>query len=610
MIRDYLGIKIDYSRDSLLTEQALSLLMGKGFYKKEYETSPQESYARAATCFSFGDTELAQRIYDYVSKQYFMFASPVLSNAQEIDWPKLKSFQEQSNWLANNITATSLPISCFITHIGDTKESLVQARTEAAWLSMMGGGVGLSVANRSPDEKSTGVMSHLRGYDADTLSYKQTATRRGSMAAYLAVDHPEIMSFISMRNPIGGDQNKKCYNINNAVNVTNAFMHKVISGEKYELVDPKHGGTGNFISARDVWEEILKTRYETGEPYINFIDNVNNNIPEQITNALYRVTSSNLCSEIALMTSKKRTAVCCLSSTNLEKADEWKDTSMIEDLITFLDNVLEYFIRLAPPELKRAVHSAKQERALGLGTMGFHAYLQSKNIAFESGGFNSASQMNYKLYDMIKTRAAARSIELGTERGEAPDCEGSGYRNSHMLAIAPNGSSSGLIGTSPSIEPWNANAFNAQGRSGSFLITNNYLKEILKGYDKDTEEVWKTIILNEGSVQHLEFLSDHERNVFKTATEINPLWIVEHASVRQPLVCQSQSLNIFVDNNITLQELSDIHLKGWEKGLKSFYYLRSKPSTRAHLGTSEDKPLNSIPVKSTVDFEECLSCEG
>lgn len=294
---DYLGITIDYSRDNLLNEQALAMLTRKGFYKKDNEESPQETLARASTCYSFGDYEFAQRIYNYVSQGYFTFASPVLSNAVDINWPTFEKseFEEAGEWLEDNVDPDGMPISCFLVNVPDTKEGLVESRKETAWLSMMGGGIGIGMQNRSPDEKSTGVMSHLRGYDADALSYKQGKTRRGSIAAYLNIDHPEIKSFLEMRDPVGGDQNKKCFNLNNAVNITDKFMHAMIKGENYELVDPKHGPTGKFLNAREIWELILKLRDETGEPYVNFIDNVNKQIPEWITKATYYVSQSNLC---------------------------------------------------------------------------------------------------------------------------------------------------------------------------------------------------------------------------------------------------------------------------------------------------------------------------
>ena len=611
-VEEYLGIVVDYSRDNNLPEQGKALLTGKGFYKKDYEKSPQQTFARAATCYSFGDYEFAQRIYDYASKGWFTFASPVLSNAVDITWPTFgkDEFEDASEWLEENVDPDGMPISCFLSYIPDTKEGLVEARSEAAWLSMMGGGVGIYASNRSPDEKSTGVMAHLRGYDADTLSYKQTASRRGSMAAYLDIDHPEIMNFMSMRNPVGGDQNKKCFNLNNAVVIDDKFMEAVIKGNEYELNDPKHGPTGRYLDAREVWETLMETRYETGEPYIMFKDNVNRQIPEWITRPLYHVSQSNLCSEITLMTSETRTAVCCLSSLNLERYDDWKDSRIVEDLTRLLDNVLEYFIKLAPSNLHRAVHSAKKERSIGIGTLGWHSYLQSKMIPFESGGVLSAVHYTHLMFRNIKNKAIEASKQLAEERGEPSDTRGSGMRNAHLLAIAPNASSSSMVNASPSCEPWNANAFNAQGRAGSFLIKNKYLEKVLEKYGQNTSETWKSIITNEGSIQHLDFLNDEEKAVFKTAAEIDPMWIVEQAAARQQYICQSQSLNIFVKNDITMEEMSDIHMKGWLNGVKTFYYCRSKPATRAALGTGGEKPLNSVPVKQKIEFEECLSCQG
>lgn len=365
----YLGIIIDYSRDALLSEQGMVYLTGDGFYKKEHETSPQQTFARASTCYSFGDLDFAQRIYNYVSRGWFMFASPIMSNAQDVKWPKFEKteFVKAASWLKKNVKPEGMPISCFLSYIPDTKEGLVETRKEAAWLSMMGGGVGLYASNRSPDSKSTGVMAHLKGYDADTLSYKQTASRRGSMAVYLDDNHPEIKNFISMRQPAGGNPNQKCFNLNNGVNISDKFMTAVINGEKYELVDPKHGPTGTFVDAREIWEEILTVRAETGEPYMNFIDTVNRTKPKWITKPTYHVSQSNLCTEISLMTSAKRTAVCCLSSVNVELEDEWRnDENFIPDLVRLLDNVIEYFIQLAPDVLWRAIRSAKKERAIGL----------------------------------------------------------------------------------------------------------------------------------------------------------------------------------------------------------------------------------------------------
>lgn len=613
-VQEYLGIIIDYSRDSLIPEQGMAMLTGKGFYKKDWEDSPQQGFARAATSYCFGDYDLAQRIYDAASFGWFTNASPVLSNAVEVNWPTfgINEFEQAGEWLEENVDPDGMPISCFLTFIPDTKEGLLIAADEAKQLSMVGGGVGTYAGMRSPDEKSTGVMSHAKVYDAITLAYRQTASRRGSMAMYLDVTHPEIKSFIEMRTPVGGDPNKKCFNLNNAVSIPDSFMEAVIRGEDYELIDPKHGPTGTFMSARAVWEELMQLRWETGEPYLFFVDTVNRSLPKQITNPLYKVVQSNLCSEITLMTNARRTAVCCLSSLNLEKYEEWKDTTLVADLIRYLDNVLEFFIRLAPTGLTRAVYSAQQERALGLGTLGWHSYLQSKGIPFESGGFNSAAQHTNIIYGAIKAKAEEASIQLARERGEAPDCIGSDYRNSHLLAIAPNASSSSLVNTSPSIEPWSSNAFNAQGRAGSFLIKNKYLEAVLEKYDMNTPEVWNDIMTKDGSVQHLTFLTDEERSVFKTAREINPMWIVEQAALRQPHICQSQSVNIFPPEDITLEEMSDIHMTAWKKGVKTLYYCRGKSKKKAKVGTGGDMPLNSVAVRQKIEYADggCLSCEG
>lgn len=611
-IREHLGIIIDTSKDKNIPEQGFSMLTRRGFYKKDHEISPQEGFARAATCYSFGDYEFAQRIYNYASNEWFTNASPVLSNAVEIEWPTFtaEQFEEAGEWLEENVTPDGMPISCFLTKVCDTKQSLVETRSETEWLSMMGGGVGVLFSNRSPDEKSTGVMAHAAGYDADTLAFKQKESRRGSIAVYLDIDHPEIVQFIQMRDPTGGDTNKKCFNLNNAVVITDKFMHAMIKGEQYELIDPKHGPTGRFLNAREVWEKILQMRFETGEPYIMWKDTVNRRIPEWILNPHYKVEQSNLCSEITLYTSDRRTAVCCLSSLNLEKYEEWKDTTIVEDLVRYLDNVLEYFIRLAPPELSKAVYSASEERSIGLGTLGWHSYLQSKMIPFESGGFNSAIQHTHLIYDKLRKKAIEASRQLAVERGEAPDCRGSGMRNAHLFAIAPNASSANIVGASPSIEPWKDNCFVADGRAGAFLIKNKYLKQVLAKYGKDDDVTWKSIERNDGSVQHLDFLSELERDVFKTAKEIDPLWIVEQAAARTPYICQSTSLNIFVTKDITKEKMSDIHVKAWAMGVPTMYYCRAEGSVSADVGTGGDKPLNALPVKKTIEYDECLACSA
>lgn len=617
----YLGIEIDYQRDHLLPEQGKVMLTKKGFYKKEHENSPQEGFARASTCYCFGDYDFAQRMYDYMSLHYFTNASPVLSNAQEINWAGAegilvdKSFKGYGDFLESNYEADGLPISCFLSLIPDTKEGLIASATETRCISMNGGGIGIFPSMRSPDEKSTGVMAHMRGYDADALSYKQTESRRGSIASYMDIDHPEILSFMDMRNPVGGDANTKCFNLNNGVNIPDSFMHKMFAGESYELIDPKHGATGRFLDAREVWDKLMDLRYETGEPFIQFIDTVNRNLPSQIRRPLYKVRQSNLCSEITLMTSEKRTAVCCLSSLNMEKYDEWKDTQLVADVIRYLDNVLEYFIRLAPDDLHRAVYSAKKERALGMGTLGWHSYLQSKSIAFESGGFDSNIHHTNMIYPRIKEQAENESKRLGKERGEPDDTYGSGYRNSHLIALAPNASTASLIGVSPSREPWAANAFVSKGRAGLFLIKNKWLEQLLRHYGEDTPKTWNDIIAKKGSVQHLTFLSDHEKMVFKTAMEIDQRWVIESASNSQPYICQSQSTNIFMKLGTTKQEMSNLHVQAWRDGVKTLYYCRAENKVEAKVSVDKpdevSQPLNKVNVKP-VSFEDssCLGCDG
>lgn len=611
----YLGIEIDYSRDKLIPEQGMAMLTGEGFYKKENEESPQETFARAATCYSFGDYAFAQRIYDYVSQQDFMYASPVCSNAVEVNWPEFQEeeFDKAGDWLQSNVTPDGMPISCFLSVIEDSKKGLTTTDAEAKELSMAGGGVGVLMAQRSPDRKSTGIMQHAAVYDAMVGAYRQHSTRRGSMAVYADITHPEVRQFMHMRDPTsGGVDGKKCFDLNNALNIPDSFMNAVIEGKSIELIDPKHGPTGRKEDARSLWESLMQVRKDTGEPYMLFIDTCNRNIPKQITNPRYRVRQSNLCSEITLYTSYKRTAVCCLSSLNLERYDEWKDSNIVADLIRFLDNVLEYFIRLAPPELSRAVYSAKKERALGLGFMGMHSYLMRKNIPYESGGFNSALQHINIIHKRCNDLAHKESIRLGSVRGVPDDLEGSGYRNSHLFAIAPNASSSSLLNVSPSGEPWAGLCFMAQGRAGSFLIKNKYFEACLEKYGKNTEEVWAKVLADDGGCQNLDFLSDHDKAVFKTLRFISPMWIIEHAAAKQPYICQSQSVNIFVPPDITLPEMTAIHMRAWQAGLKSLYYCRSAAKVKVKIGNGSDAPLNSIPVRKKIEIETegCRSCEG
>ena len=609
---NYLGINIDLDRDSFLPEQGYEMLTKDGFYKLPHESSPQQGYARAATAYCFGDYEFAQRMYDHMSLHRFTPASPVLSNAPEIKWPKSqahrpdKDFHFAADWLRNNVKPHGMPISCFLSMIPDTKEGLLSTSEETRCISMNGGGIGLKPELRAPDTKSTGVMAHMRGYDADALSYKQTESRRGSIATYLDIDHPEVMSFMTMREPIGGDANKKCFNLNNGVNIPDSFMQAMFKQERYELIDPKHGPTGRYLEATEVWDKLMELRYETGEPFINWTDTVNNAIPTWITNNNYYVSQSNLCTEITLMTNALRTAVCCLSSLNMDLYDEWKDSTLVEDIVRYLDNVLEFFIQLAPKELKRAIYSATQERALGMGTLGWHSYLQRKGIPFESGGFNSNVQLTNIIYASIRSKAIEASKQLAQERGEAPDCKGSGMRNSHLMAIAPNASTSSLINVSPGIEPWKANVFVSSGRTGTFIIKNPHLQKLLSTLGMDTDDVWLDINSQKGSVQHLDCLTEHDKSVFRTAKEIDQMFIIEVAGHRQKHICQAQSINIFVRSGTDKQWFSDLHVKAYIDKVKTLYYCRSEEKVTA--STEVKQPLNKVEVKTT--FDTCLGCDG
>lgn len=559
----YKGIEIDLSRDDLLTDYARDMVMD--FYAVDSEKSPQHVYARAAVAWSrfknVNDLALAQRLYDYVSKKWFMFASPVLSNAPD-----------------ENAKAKGLPISCFLTYVPDTVEGLISHSSELRWLSVMGGGVGGHWGDvRSVSDVAPGPIPFLHTVDADMTAYRQGKTRKGSYAAYLDIEHPDVLEFIGLRVPTG-DNNRKCFNLHNAVNLSDSFMEAVKEGKEYELIDPKRGNTGEWADARTVWQKLLETRFRTGEPYLNFIDTANRALPQALKDRGLKIHGSNLCNEIHLPTSEERTAVCCLSSVNLEYYDDWSDTTMIADLITMLDNVLQYFVDNCPDSLSRAKFSAERERSLGLGAMGFHNYLQRHNVAF---GSSKSALLNETIFNLINIEAIRQSKDLAKVRGEAPDMEGTGMRNAHLLAIAPNASSSILLSTSPSIEPNKANAYTHRTRAGSFLVKNAYLKRLLASIDRDTQEVWSDIITNNGSVQHLPFLDEATKEVFKTSFELDQMSIVDLASNRQKYLCQGQSVNLFFPAGVSREEVNKVHFKSWEKGLKGLYYLRTEAKQRA-----------------------------
>jgi len=579
---EYLGIKLDYGRNEYLSAQAQSLV--KDYYCLEGE-DPQQAYARAAVAYCQGDLDFAQRIYDYASKGWFMFASPVLSNAA-----------------LPNEKPKGLPISCFLTYVPDDLQGLIDHNAEVAWLSVKGGGVGGHWSDvRSVSEKSPGPIPFMKVVDSQMTAYKQGKTRKGSYAAYIDCDHPDIIEFINIKVPTGGDSNRKCFNLFNAVNVTDAFMEAVERGESWELRDPSSGLTVESVNARELWERILESRFRTGSPYVNFIDTANRGLNERQQELGLRVRGSNLCNEIHLATDETRTAVCCLSSVNLEKWDSWKDTEMVKDLVRLLDNVLDVFIEHAPDAISKARYSAQQERSIGLGAMGWHGLLQSKMIPWDSP---MAKGLNMQIFKRIYTEAKEATRDLAKEKGEAPDLVGTGERNAHLLAIAPNANSSIICGCSASIEPIKSNAFTHRTRAGAHLIKNRFLERLLEEKGRNNEATWKSIITAEGSVQHLDFLDDWEKAVFQTAFEIDQRWVVDHAADRQPFICQGQSVNLFFPSGSDRSYVNAVHLRAYKLKLKGLYYLRTNS------GATADNVGTKIERVALKDAEECLSCHG
>ena len=556
-------MKIDKKRDELLEDYAVGML--KDFYLNENESSPQEAYARAAKAWSKYknevDEDLAQRLYDYVSKKWFMFASPVLSNAPN-----------------GTKKGKGMPISCFLTYVPDTLEGLIDHTSELRWLSVYGGGVGGHWSDvRTVSDVAPGPIPFLHTVDADMIAYRQGKTRKGSYAAYMDVSHPDIVEFLNMRIPTG-DVQRKALNLHNAINLTDEFMDAVINNKTFDLRDPKDGAVKETVNARKLWERIIEIRFRTGEPYLNFIDTANRYLPQNLRDLGLRINGSNLCNEIHLPTSADRTAVCCLSSLNLEYYDEWKDTSIVRDLIRMLDNVLQYFIDEAPDTIQRAKYSAERERSIGLGAMGFHSLLQKHGVAWES---ETAKEINSVVFSHINKEAIAETELLAQERGEYPDGIGTGRRNAHLLAIAPNASSGVILSTSPSIEPTKACAYTHRTRAGSFLVKNKYLDRLLTERQMNNESTWTSIITNKGSVQHLPFLTEGEKAIFKTAQELDQTWVVQHAADRQKFICQGQSVNLFFPSGTQKSYVNKVHLKAWQEGLKGLYYLRTEAKNRA-----------------------------
>lgn len=614
--QDYLDIKqnergirvtVDRRRDEFLTAFGKATLTDRYLMRDE---NYQDLFARVAMHYA-DDSDHAQRIYDYMSQHWFMPSTPILSNGG---------------------TSRGLPISCFLNEAGDSLEGIVGLWNENVWLAARGGGIGSYWGNlRSIGEqvghngKTSGVIPFIRVMDSLTLAISQGSLRRGSAAVYLPLSHPEIEEFVELRRPTGGDPNRKALNLHHGVLVPDAFMRAVEADAEWALTSPKDGSVLRKISARSLWIRILTSRIETGEPYLINIDHVNKALPEHQKLSGLEVKTSNLCSEITLPTGldrfgEDRTAVCCLSSLNLEKYPEWEnDEGFIEDIMRFLDNVLQDFIDNAPDDFSRAKYSAMRERSVGLGVMGFHSFLQANRIPFEGA---MAKVWNMRMFKHIRAGADAASRVLAEERGACPDAEDFGImeRFSNKLSVAPTASISIICGgASPGIEPAAANSFTHKTLSGSFNVRNPYLRALLAEKGKDTDEVWSSITTNEGSVQHLDFLTEDEKAVFRTAFEIDQRWIVEHAGDRSEYICQSQSINLFLPADIHKRDLHQLHLLAWKKGVKSLYYCRSKSIQRAEVVANNENGQMAVPnlgkvnggdqPAERIDYEECLACQ-
>jgi ribonucleoside-diphosphate reductase alpha chain len=595
---EYLGINIDLQRDNLFDDLGIKRL--KESYMREDEESPQCRFAYVSKSFGT-DLNHAQRLYEYSSRHWLSYSTPILSYGR---------------------SKRGLPISCFLNYIEDTAEGLVDNLSETNWLSMLGGGVGIGFGIRAADDKSTGVLPHLKIYDASSLAYRQGRTRRGSYAAYLDISHPDIISFLEMRKPTG-DPNVRCLNLHHGINITDDFM-KIIekcmldseASDDWELKDPHSGEVREIVSAKMLWQMILELRMHTGEPYIHYIDTSNRMLPDFLKEKGLKVHQSNLCSEIILPTNEERTAVCCLSSLNLEYYDEWKnDKLFLRDVAEMLDNVLQFFIDNAPDAIARARFSAQRERSIGIGALGFHAYLQRNNIAFEGV---MAKVANNRMFKHIRAMLDQANIYLGKERGEAPDAQGTGYRFSHLMAIAPNASSSIIMGnTSPSVEPYRANAYRQDTLSGSSLTKNKWLDQIIQKESEGkpeewADDVWRSIIANDGSVQHLEWMDENTKAVFKTSMEIDQRWVIELAADRQQYIDQAQSINLFFRPDSHIKYIHAIHFMAWKKGLKTLYYCRSEKIGKADKVSKkiERQVIKEIDMTQIAQGNDCIACEG
>lgn len=583
-------MRVDYGRDELLTP------LGRITLEERYcqaSEGPQDVFARASAAFSGGDPELAQRLYDYSSKLWFSYATPLISNGG---------------------TPNGLPISCFLNYVDDSITGLAANFTENAYLSTNGGGIGTYWGHiRSVGEKTSkgvetpGLMPFLHVMDSQLLAYHQGRTRRGAGAVYIDISHPEIVEFIEMRTPTGGDVHRKNENTHHGVCISDDFMLAVKHGKDWNLVDPNSGITKATVKARDLWSRLLLKRVQTGEPYLFFSDTANRALPEPLRSLGLRVHHSNLCTEVMLPTAADRTAVCCLSSLNMAKYDEWAPVAeqFIDDLITMLDNTLDVFIEQAPEGMWRAVNSAQRERSIGLGSLGWHTFLQQRGLTMEDP---EAKRLNLSLYGTISQLAKKASLRLGAERGEAPDMAGTGLRHAHRMAIAPNATSSLICGgVSPSTEPMAANAFAQKTLSGTQEVRNPALQALLRDMGRDKPGVWSSILTHDGSVQHLDWLTPEQKRVFRTHVEHDQMAIMEQAIDRQPFICQGQSFNMALPPNVSPAELNRLHFRAWEGGLKALYYLRSSSVRRTEaVGTNLSRP-SSAPAPGESD---CTACEA
>jgi ribonucleoside-diphosphate reductase alpha chain len=589
-------VEVDRSRDALLTDFGKTTLEDRYLLPGE---SYQDMFARVATAYA-DDADHAQRIYDYISQLWFMPATPVLSNGG---------------------ADRGLPISCFLNSVSDSLEGIVGSWNENVWLAANGGGIGTywggvrSIGERVKGQGQTsGIIPFIRVMDSLTLAISQGSLRRGSAAVYLDIYHPEIEEFLEIRKP-SGDFNRKSLNLHHGISITDAFMEAVRDGTDFGLLSPKTGEVVKLVDARTLWQKILEIRLQTGEPYLIFSDTVNRAMPQHQRDLGLSVRQSNLCSEIMLHTGpdhvgKERTAVCCLSSLNAESFMEWREhPTFIEDVLRFLDNVLQDFIDRAPPAMEPARYAAMRERSVGLGVMGFHSFLQSQNVPFESA---LAKSWNMRLFKHVRREADKASRVLAEERGPCPDAGDKGVmeRFSHKLAIAPTASISIICGgTSAGIEPIPANIYTHKTLSGSFAVKNPYLERVLDAKGTNSDEIWSSILENEGSVAHLDCLSADEKDVFKTAFELDQRWIVELAADRTPEICQSQSLNVFLPGDVDKWDLHMLHYSAWERGVKSLYYLRSKSVQRAAFAGSETLEAVERMEHPKTDYEECLACQ-